>query len=137
MVAISPFDVVNVSMREPGNVKKRRVVGAKKRNAPGDAASAIPKGTTSDPYVQFTSDTLDIMDAFSNMKGFHIFKDNAPIHTPESVDSIILERDYIPAYLPPYSPELNPIELFWKVLKDRVKGGKLTDIETLSSRVGN
>jgi transposase len=55
-----------------------------------------------------------------------------PLHY--SLDSIILERDYIPAYLPPYSPELNPIELFWKVLKDRVKGGKLTDIETLSSR---
>ena len=29
--AVSAFGVVNVSMRELGNVKKRRVVGAKKR----------------------------------------------------------------------------------------------------------
>ncbi|ORE22707.1 hypothetical protein BCV71DRAFT_171299, partial [Rhizopus microsporus] len=36
---------------------------------------------------------------------------------------------YIPVYLPPCSPELNPIEQFWKVLKDRVKRGKLKDVE--------
>lgn len=40
----------------------------------------------------------------------------------------------MPVYIPPYSPELNPIEQFWKVLKDRVKRGKLKDVEILSSR---
>ena len=39
--AISAFGVVNVSIRDPGNVKKRKVVGATKRKAPGDAASVI------------------------------------------------------------------------------------------------
>lgn len=133
--AISAFGVVNVSMREPGNVKKRRVVGAKKRKAPEDAVAAIPKGTTAGHFVQFISDTLDIMDEFPNMKGFHIVMDNAPIHSRDVVDPIVLERGYIPVYLPPYSPELNPIEMFWKVLKDRVRREKLTDTETLSSRV--
>ncbi|CEP17543.1 hypothetical protein [Parasitella parasitica] len=40
---VSAFGAVNVSMREPGNVKKRRVVGATKHKAPGDATSAILK----------------------------------------------------------------------------------------------
>lgn len=37
--------------------------------------------------------------------------------------------------LPPYSPELNLIELFWKVLKDRVKRAILKDLETVSPRI--
>jgi transposase len=122
-------------MRETGSVKKRRVVGATKRKAAGDAGAAIPKGTTAGHYLRFISDTLDIMDAFPNMKGFHIVMDNTPIHSSDAIDHIIKERGYIPLYLPPYSPELNPIEMFWKVLKDRVKRGKLSDVETLTSRV--
>ncbi|KAG0857857.1 hypothetical protein G6F26_001914 [Rhizopus arrhizus] len=35
-------------------------------------------------------------------------------------------------YLPPYSPELNPIEQFWASVK-----GKMTKEETLSSRIGD
>ncbi|CAO3615524.1 unnamed protein product [Mucor hiemalis] len=110
--AVSAFGVVNVSMREPGNVKRRRVVGAKKRKATEDISATIPKGTTTGHYVQFISDTLNIMDEFPNMKGFHIVMDNAPIHPPQIVDPITIERGYIPVYLPPYSPELNPIEMF-------------------------
>ncbi|KAG1147375.1 hypothetical protein G6F37_005505 [Rhizopus arrhizus] len=125
--AVSAFGVVNVSRREPGNVKKRRVVGAKKRKALEDVVVAIPKGTTAGHFVQFISDTLDIMDEFPNMKGFHMVMDNTPIHSRDVVDPIILERGYIPVYLPPYSPELNPIEMFWKVLKDRVRREKLKD----------
>ncbi|KAI9032889.1 hypothetical protein CLU79DRAFT_681147, partial [Phycomyces nitens] len=32
-------------------------------------------------------------------------------------------------------PIFNPIKKFWKAVKDRVKGGKLTDVETFSLRV--
>jgi transposase len=61
------------------------------------------------------------MDEFTNMKGFHIVMANTPIHSHDLVDPVIIERRYISIYLPPYSPELNPIEQFWKVLKDRSK----------------
>lgn len=61
--------------------------------------------------------------------------DNVPINSPDAVDPIILERSYITLYVPPYSPELNPTEAFWKVLKDRVRRGELADVETLPSRV--
>ncbi|KAG1568890.1 hypothetical protein G6F50_006877 [Rhizopus delemar] len=110
-------------------------VNMRRSRAPEGVAAVIPKGTTAGHFVQFISDTLDIMDAFPNMKVFHIVMDNAPIHPRDVVDPIASQRGYIPVYLPPYSPELNPIEMFWKVLKDRVKRGKLTDAETLSSRI--
>lgn len=98
--------------------KEKQLALKEKRKAPGDTSATIPKGTTAGHYVQFASDTLDIMDEFPNMKGFHIVMDNAPIHSPEAVDPIILGRGYIPVYFPPYSPELNPIEMLWKILKD-------------------
>lgn len=75
------------------------------------------------------------MDEFLNIKGFHIVMDNALIYSHDIVDPIIIERGYISVYLPPYSPELNPIEQFWKDLKDRVRRGKLNDVEDLTSRI--
>ena len=133
--AVFAFGVVNVSMRETGNVKKRRVVGATIQETAGDAGAAIPQGTTAGRYLWFISDTLDIMDPFPNIKGFLIVMDNTSIHSPGSIDPIIKERGHIPLYLPPYSPELNPMEMFWKVLMDRVKRGKLSDVETLTFKV--
>lgn len=38
-------------------------------------------------------------------------------------------------YLPPYSPELNPIEQFWSLVKNRVKRSKFNDKEDLFTRI--
>ncbi|KAG1456101.1 hypothetical protein G6F56_006910 [Rhizopus delemar] len=65
--AISAIGVVNMKLRESGNLKRRKVVGATKRKAPEDQLS-VPKGTTGEHYLQFISDTMDIMDEFSEMK---------------------------------------------------------------------
>ncbi|KAG0786612.1 hypothetical protein G6F62_008901 [Rhizopus arrhizus] len=132
--AISAAGVDNVKLRESGNIKKRKVVGATKRKAPEDQLS-VPKGTTGEHYLQFINDTMDIMDEFPEMKGYFIIMDNAPIHVPEMIDPIIMKRGYTPVYLPPYSPELNPIEQFWAVIKAKVKRGKLSDVETLTTRI--
>ncbi|KAG2209301.1 hypothetical protein INT46_003970 [Mucor plumbeus] len=131
---ISSVGVVNVSMREPGNVKRRKVAGATKRKAPSDKIS-MPKGTTGAHYMHFIIDTMDIMDTFPEMQGFHIVMDNAPIHIPSVIGPLIEKRGYIPVYLPPYSPELNPIENFWSVVKSKVKRHSLKNTETLTSRI--
>ncbi|KAI8880092.1 hypothetical protein K501DRAFT_192109 [Backusella circina FSU 941] len=60
---------------------------------------------------------------------------NAPIRAPGLIDHVILNRGYRPVYLPPYSPELNPIEQFWAILKGNVKRDKLKNVETLTSRI--
>ncbi len=46
------------------------------------------------------------------MKEFYTIMDNAPIHTADDIDEMISKRGYKSIYLPPYSPELNPIENF-------------------------
>ncbi|KAG1167496.1 hypothetical protein G6F36_012526 [Rhizopus arrhizus] len=131
---ISAIGVVNMKLRESGNLKRRKAVGATKRKAPEDQLS-VPKGTIGEHYLQFISDTMDIMDGFSEMKDYFIIMDNAPIHVPEIIDPIIIQRGYIPVYLPPYSPELNLIEQFWSIIKTKVRRTKLSDIETLTARI--
>ncbi|KAI7850642.1 hypothetical protein BDC45DRAFT_591522 [Circinella umbellata] len=48
---VSSFGVVNASIRETDNVKKRRVVGATKQEAAGDAIADIRNGATADHYL--------------------------------------------------------------------------------------
>ena len=42
--------------------------------------------------------------------------DNASWHKSKSLNW----KNIIPVYIPPYSPDLNPIEVLWKVIKDRL-----------------
>ena len=44
------------------------------------------------------------------MKGHYLIMDNAPIHTSNDIAKYVEYRGYRCAYLPSYSPELNPIE---------------------------
>ena len=38
------------------------------------------------------------------------------------------------AYLPPYSPELNPIKIFWSIVKNKVKRSTFDDTSDLITR---
>ncbi|GAA5804456.1 hypothetical protein HPULCUR_009949 [Helicostylum pulchrum] len=72
---------------------------------------------------------------FPEMKGYFIVMDNAPIHIPQVIDPVIISRGYTPVYLPLYSPELNPIEQFWAIVKGKIKCNKLTDLESLTTHI--
>lgn len=74
------------------------------------------------------------MDKFPEMLNFYIVMDNTPIHAP-AVDEMIKRRGYRGIYLPKYSPELNPIEQFRAVLKNKVKRSQFSDVEDLRSRI--
>jgi len=69
------------------------------------------------------SDTvIDIFDKFSNYisKVTVVVLDNASIHTSKKFKSKITEweeKGLHLLYLPPYSPELNPIEMLWREMK--------------------
>ncbi|CEG71935.1 hypothetical protein RMATCC62417_07578 [Rhizopus microsporus] len=51
------------------------------------------------------------------------------------VAKYVESRGYRCVYLPSYSPELNPIEQFWSVVKSKVKQSKLLETETLMTRI--
>lgn len=62
---------------------------------------------------------MDEMDCFPELKGHCIVMDNAPIHTAKEIDELITKRGYKSIYLFPYSPELNPIEQLWAIVKNK------------------
>ena len=88
-------------------------------------------GTVTGHYFSFLKATMDEMDQYSHMKGHYLIMDNAPIHKSEDIAKYIISRDYRYAYLPSYSPELNPIEQFWSVVKSKVKHSKFLEKEAL------
>ncbi|TCM69058.1 DDE superfamily endonuclease, partial [Acinetobacter calcoaceticus] len=47
--------------------------------------------------------------------------DNASIHKGKEIDELVARYNCRIMYLPAYSPDLNPIEKAWSVLKSKVK----------------
>lgn len=54
-------------------------------------------------------------------KGYTIIMDNATIHKSNNTKAMIESAGCKLLFLPPYSPDLNPIEKFWANLKNRIK----------------
>ena len=50
--------------------------------------------------------------------------DNAKFHHSDIVKSICAERGINILYLPPYSPQLNPIENFFSIVKSKIKASR-------------
>jgi putative transposase len=59
--------------------------------------------------------------------------DNGAFHTTKAVR---WPANVAPVFLPPYSPELNPIERLWRDLKDKLADHASTSLDELSEAVG-
>ncbi|KAL1930820.1 hypothetical protein VTP01DRAFT_10982 [Rhizomucor pusillus] len=125
--AISASGVIKCSLRLPQALSKKR-----KR---AGHSETISKGTVTSHYLSFLKATMDEMDKFEQMKGHYLVMDNAPIHKAEEISKYIESRGYRCAYLPSYSPELNPIEQFWSAVKSKVKRNRFLESETLMTRI--
>lgn len=132
--AISPYGVVNIQVRRPRVTafsKKRKIDGSNEKASIVNAKV----GTVTDHYFNFIAKTLDILDKHPQFKGHYLIMDNAPIHTNEDIRKHVESRGYGCVYLPSYSPELNPIEQFWSVVKSKLKRVKLLEEEHLTGRI--
>lgn len=54
----------------------------------------------------------------SQASKIHLIVDNGRAHKNKQVEAIAVELGIVIHYLPPYSPNLNPIERLWKVLRE-------------------
>ena len=77
------------------------------------ALMAYEGGTTREAFLRFTREAL----VPSLRKGDVVVMDNLRSHYAEGVQSSIEAVGASLLYLPPYSPELNPIELAWSKMK--------------------
>ena len=48
-------------------------------------------------------------------------QDNAPCHKAHSTIKALREVGIVPIRWPPYSPDLNPIESLWNILKNHIQ----------------
>ncbi|OAD72969.1 hypothetical protein PHYBLDRAFT_146283 [Phycomyces blakesleeanus NRRL 1555(-)] len=70
------------------------------------------------------SNVLAYLERLNNHEEFkedYIVMDNVPVHTSKVIKRYITSRDYGCIYLPSYSPEFNPIEEFWSIVKIKPK----------------
>jgi transposase len=65
----------------------------------------------SDSVVDFME---HIKDAYSDKENIYFVVDNGPYYTSKLVKAKAKELGITMTYLPPYSPNLNPIERLWK-----------------------
>ncbi len=72
------------------------------------------------------------MDQHEEFKGHYLIMDNTPIHKHEDVKVYVEICGYGCIHLPPYSPELNPIERFWSICKSKLKREVLLKEEVLT-----
>lgn len=68
-------------------------------------------------------------------KGDIVVMDNLSIHKVKGVQELILSAGALPLYLPPYSPDLNPIEMLWSKLKSFLRKWKVRDVKLLRNAV--
>lgn len=61
-----------------------------------------------------------IEEAYPTRRKIHIFCDNAPYYRNKAVRQYLEKSRIALHFLPPYSPNLNPIERLWKWMKERV-----------------
>jgi len=50
-----------------------------------------------------------------------VIMDNARFHRKKQLHALVSANGHLLLFLPPYSPELNPIEKYWGVLKTKMK----------------
>ncbi|CEI93947.1 hypothetical protein RMCBS344292_08171 [Rhizopus microsporus] len=125
--AISATGLINVSLRVPKRITKRKL---------GRETDGYSIGTVTGHCLSFLKATLDEMDKYLEMKGHYLVMDNVPIHSSTDIGKSIHSREYRCVYLPPYSPELNPIEQFWSVVKSKAKRNKFLAKESFMTRIG-
>ena len=80
-------------------------------------------GTTGEHFVQYLR--LGDIVVMDNMRSHHV----------KAVREVLEEKGMKVLYLPPYSPDLNPIEKMWSKMKALLRGWKVRSLDLLPDAV--
>ena len=95
------------------------------------ASMTIESPTDGDVFLAFLEQVL----APKLQPGHVVILDNLGAHKVPQVRPLIESRDAQLLYLPPYSPDFNPIEPAWSKLKQQLRGVKARSIEHLEAAI--
>ena len=92
----------------------------------------IPGATTGEVFRAYVEQVLKP----TLRPGDVVVMDNLRAHKVTGIAEAIAECGAQVVYLPPYSPDLSPIERCWSKLKTALRGAKARTYEALNARVG-
>jgi transposase len=93
-----------------------------------EATMTVEGGTSGDVYVAFLEQVL----VPKLRVGDLVVMDNAAAHKDARVREILERCGAKAIYLPPYSPDMNPIELAWSKLKVGLRSAKARTVDALN-----
>ena len=67
-------------------------------------------------------------------KGTTVIMDNAAFHKKDSIQKILKKHGHKALFLPPYSPDFNPIEQDFAVMKKKIIYGGYKDLDELTDK---
>lgn len=96
------------------------------------AMMAIEAGTSTEVFESFLRDVL-----LPKLEpGTTVVMDNLGAHRAKRITALLEEHGIKARFTPPYSPEYNPIEMFWGWLKARLRSWRARTVELLDAAVG-
>ena len=117
-----------------GHWKRLTVLGA----LAGDgvlAAMSIAAATSTRVFLAFVAQVL-IPALRQGRPDVIVVMDNLAAHKAKAVRQALDQAAIACRYLPPYSPDLNPIEPCWSKLKGQLRTGAARSLEALESALG-
>ena len=95
------------------------------------AYSTYEGGTKRENFIAYLKDTR-----LPTLKPWDIVvMDNLRTHHMEEVRTVLAESKILLMYLPPYSPDLNPIEMLWSKVKAFLRKVKKRTVEALTAAI--
>lgn len=91
------------------------------------ASMSFTGAITSEILEQFAEDVL----LPTLRRGDIVFLDNLPAHHESDIEEILGEEGILVEWIPTYSPDLNPIEMFWSKVKQHLRKKKARTREAL------
>ena len=90
--------------------------------------------TSTAVFLTFIEQAL--VPALRHRPGAIVVMDNLPAHKADLVKAALSKAGLGHRYLPPYSPDLNPIEQAWSKLKTRLRAEGARSVEALEQALG-
>lgn len=84
------------------------------------ATMSIPGSVNTDVFLTYIQEVL----LPQLWVGAVVIMDNLPVHHAQSIEDVIESVGAKVVFLPPYSPDLSPIELCWSKLKQCLRAAK-------------
>ena len=101
------------------------------------AGRHFTKATDNRSSPEFADYLLDIAAAYPEADTIHLVMDNLSSHKVAGVREWIESAGAELLYLPPYSPDLNPIEKAWAKLKQLLRSAKARTKEALEQAIAD